>query len=156
VLVGGASCPLPLVEAWAARGILLRQGYGLTEVGPNCFGLRPEDALRKNGAIGRANLHLEWRIADEQGRTLRPGAEGELYLRGPTVFGGYFRNEAATRAALDPGGWFRTGDVVREDGEGHLWVIGRKSDMFKSGGEKVYAGEVEAAIAAHEAIAEVV
>jgi fatty-acyl-CoA synthase len=156
VLVGGASCPPALVRAYGERGIALRQGYGLTEVGPNCFGLSPEDALRKVGSIGRPNMHLEWRVTDEQGKDVPEGAEGELRLRGPIVFGGYLNNEAATRAALDTSGFFRTGDVVRVDAEGHFWVVGRKGDMFKSGGEKVYAGEVEAAIAAHEGVAEVV
>ena len=156
LLVGGASCPPALVRAYGERGIALRQGYGLTEVGPNCFGLPPEDALRKVGSIGRPNMHLEWRVTDEQGRDVTPGAEGELRLRGPVVFGGYLGNEAATRAAFDTNGFFRTGDVVRVDAEGHFWVVGRKNDMFKSGGEKVFAGEVEAAIAQHEAVSEVV
>jgi fatty-acyl-CoA synthase len=156
LLVGGASCPPALVRAYGERGIALRQGYGLTEVGPNCFGLPPEDALRKVGSIGRPNMHLEWRVTDEQGHDVPVGGEGELRLRGPVVFGGYLGNEAATRAAFDTDGFFRTGDVVRVDPEGHFWVVGRKNDMFKSGGEKVFAGEVEAAIAQHEAVAEVV
>jgi fatty-acyl-CoA synthase len=156
VLVGGASCPPALVRAYGERGIALRQGYGLTEVGPNCFGLAPEDALRKVGSIGRPNMHLEWRVTDEQGHDVERGAEGELRLRGPILFGGYLNNEAATRAAIDTNGFFRTGDIVRVDSEGHFWVVGRKNDMFKSGGEKVFAGEVEAAIAAHDGVAEVV
>jgi fatty-acyl-CoA synthase len=156
VLVGGASCPRSLIEAYAARGIALRQGYGLTEVGPNCLGVRPEDALRKCGSIGRPNLHLEVRVTDELGHAVAPGAEGELRLRGPVVFGGYLGDERATREAFDGDGFFRTGDVVRRDSEGQFWLVGRKDDMFKSGGEKVYAGEVEAAIAAHDAVAEVI
>src|SRR5581483_5524561 len=94
VLCGGAACPPALARAYAARGIALRQGYGLTEVGPNCFGLGPEDAIRKNGSIGKPNMHLEWCVTDEQGRPVARGAEGELRLRGPIVFGGYLGNEA--------------------------------------------------------------
>lgn len=156
VLAGGAACPHALIEAYGARGIMLRQGYGLTEVGPNCLGVRPEDALRKCGSIGRPNLHLECRVTDDTGREVVRGEEGELRLRGPTVFGGYLNNEQATQDAIDAEGFFRTGDIVKQDDEGQFWIVGRKNDMFKSGGEKVYAGEVEGAIALHEAVAEVV
>lgn len=156
VLCGGAACPPALIEAYGARGIALRQGYGLTEVGPNCLGVRPEDALRKCGSIGRPNLHLEARVTDELGRVVAQGEEGELRLRGPIVFGGYLNNEQATRDAIDAEGFFRTGDIVKQDDEGQFWIVGRKNDMFKSGGEKVYAGEVEGAIAQHEGVAEVV
>src|SRR5581483_533654 len=124
--------------------------------GPNCLGVRPEDALRKCGSIGRPNLHLEAVVTDELGRRVARGEEGELRLRGPIVFGGYLNNEQATREAFDADGFFRTGDIVRQDDEGQFWIVGRKNDMFKSGGEKVYAGEVEAAIALHEGVAEVV
>lgn len=156
VLCGGAACSEALLGTYLGRGIRLRPGYGLTEVGPNCLGVRPEDALRKVGSIGRPNLHLEVRITDEEGRPVAAGEEGELRLRGPTVFGGYFGNAEATAAAIDADGFFRTGDVVRADDEGFLYLVGRRNDMFKSGGEKVYAGEVEAAIARHPAVAEVV
>jgi fatty-acyl-CoA synthase len=156
VLCGGAACPAALLEAWAAKGVALRPGYGLTEVGPNSFGVRPGDPPAKLGSIGRPNLHLEALVADDAGRPLPAGEEGELRLRGPTVFGGYLGNPAATGAALDAEGWFRTGDIVRADADGFYWLVGRRNDMFKSGGEKVYAGEVEAALAAHPAVAEAV
>jgi len=155
VLVGGAASPRALIEAYAARGIALRQGYGLTEVGPNSFGLEPGDALRKAGSIGRPNLHLEARVVRDDGALAGPDEEGELRLRGPTVFGGYLGDAEATAGALDPDGFFKTGDIARVDAEGFYWLVGRRNDLFKSGGEKVYAGEVEAAIAANEAVAEV-
>jgi fatty-acyl-CoA synthase len=156
VLSGGAACPPKLLADWAARGVTLRPGYGLTEVGPNSFGTRPEHVARKPGTIGRPNLHLEARVLDEAGTPVRRGDAGELCLRGPTLFGGYLGNEAATLAAIDSAGYFHTGDLVREDEEGFFFLVGRKGEMFKSGGEKVYPGEVEAALARHPAVAEAV
>jgi len=156
VLCGGAACTDALLERWSAQDVRLRPGYGLTEVGPNSFGVRPSDPTSKLGSIGRPNLHLEAKVTDEAGRALGVDEEGELRLRGPTVFGGYLGNPEATAAALDAEGFFRTGDIVRRDADGFFWLVGRHHDMFKSGGEKVYAGEVEAALLTHEAVQEAV
>ncbi len=153
IIVGGEPMPIPLIEQWDARGVAIRQGYGMTEVGPNLTSLHQDDAIRKKGSIGRPNFYVQIRIADELGRPAPAGQPGELLLRGPMVTPGYWRNEAATQKALE-GGWFRTGDLVREDGEGYLYVVDRIKNMFISGGENVYPAEVERVLMAHESISE--
>ena len=151
---GGAPCPVPLIEAYQRRGVSFVQGYGLTEVGPNCFKLGIEDAVRKAGSIGFPMLHSAARIVDSTngGGEVAPGEIGELVLRGGHVCSGYWRNEAATTAALC-GDWFHTGDLARQDEEGYYYIAGRAKDMIISGGENIYPAEVEAVLHAHPAIA---
>lgn len=96
-VTGRSSWPVPLIERYAARGHVFRQGYGLTEVGVNCFSLAPEDALRKVGSVGRPVFHSRARIVDDTGADVAPGAVGELVLAGPHVCSGYWR--AAMRMA---------------------------------------------------------
>ncbi|MBX5457399.1 MAG: AMP-binding protein [Thermogemmatispora sp.] len=95
-VTGSSSCPLPVMRRYGERGLLLRQGYGLTEVGVNCFSLAPEDALRKAGSVGRPVFHSRTRIVDEQDRDVAPGEVGELVLAGPHVCSGYWRRAAET------------------------------------------------------------
>ena len=99
-LCGGAPCPLPLIEAYRERGVLFRQGYGLTEVGPNCFSLTPEDTFRKAGSVGWPNFYLRRKIVDDAGQPVPIGEVGELALGGPMVTLGYFRNAEATAQAF--------------------------------------------------------
>jgi fatty-acyl-CoA synthase len=154
VLCGGAPCPLPLIETYRERGILFRQGYGLTEVGPNCFSLTPEDAFRKAGSVGWPNFYLQARIINDAGAQLPPGEVGELALGGPMVTLGYFRNADATAQAFRGTRWFHTGDLVRRDADGYHYIVDRKKDMFISGGENVYPAEVELALSSLPGVAE--
>ena len=149
-VTGGAPCPRTLLDAFAAKGVALVQGFGMTECGPNCF--RPLEAAAP-GTVGVPTSGLEARLVGDDGRDVTPGEAGELLLRGPHVFKGYFRDEAATRAALDSDGWLKTGDVLRETPQGWL-VAGRKKEMFISGGENVYPAEVEVAFTLHASVAE--
>lgn len=149
---GGAPCPIPLIEAIHAHGVAFTQGYGLTEVGPNCFRLSLNDALRKAGSIGFPTFHSEARIVDESGREVRQGEIGELLLNGGHVCSGYWGNSEATAAALSDG-WFRTGDLARQDEEGYYYIAGRAKDMIISGGENIYPAEVEAVLHEHPGIA---
>ena len=153
-ITGGSSCPLPIIAGYAARGLEFRQGYGLTEVGVNCFSLAPEDAVRKAGSVGRPVFHSRARLVDEQGRDVAVGVVGELALAGPHVCSGYWRRPQATAEAM-PDGWWRTGDLAQVDDEGYYFIVGRRKDMFISGGENVYPAEVEGALAQHPGIAEV-
>lgn len=148
---GGAPCPVPLIETIQKRGIAFTQGYGLTEVGPNCFRLGLEDAMRKAGSIGFPTFHSEARIVDEKGHDVVRGEIGELILRGGHVCSGYWRNIEATEAALC-NGWFYTGDLARQDDEGYYYIAGRLKDMIISGGENVYPAEVEAVLHEHPAV----
>ena len=142
-VVGGAPMPLALLETWQERGVAIAQGYGLTEAAPNVLCVPPEDAARKAGYAGKPYPHVDVRI----------GADGELQVRGPNVFAGYWRNAEATAAAFDDG-WLRTGDVAERDDEGFVRIAGRLKDMYISGGENVYPAEVEAVLFAHEAVAD--
>ncbi|MBE3566276.1 MAG: long-chain fatty acid--CoA ligase [Thermogemmatispora sp.] len=152
-VTGGSSCPLPVIRGYGERGVLLRQGYGLTEVGVNCFSLAPEDALRKAGSVGRPVFHSRARIVDEHDQDVAPGEVGELVLAGPHVCSGYWRRPAETAEATR-GGWWHTGDLARCDEEGYYYIVGRKKDLFISGGENVYPAEVEAVLLSHPGVAE--
>ena len=153
LISGGAPCPVPLIRAYQARDLPFRQGYGLTEVGPNCFTLQPTDAIRKAGSVGQPNFHLDARIVDAEERDVPEGQVGELLLRGPAICSGYWNNQAASAAALRDG-WFHTGDLVRRDEEGYYFIVGRQKDMIISGGENIYPAEVEEVLLGHSAVAE--
>ena len=146
---GGAPLPLYLIEAYLARGIVLKQGYGLTEVGVNCFAMGEEDARRKPGSIGKPLLFTGAKRIDAAGHDAVGGEPGELCLNGPHVSLGYWNNPEATSAALDAEGWFHTGDNVRVDEEGFFYIVGRTREMFISGGVNVHPAEIEAALLLH-------
>ncbi len=151
---GGAPCPPSLIEAWSKRkGVTMRQGYGLTEVGVNCFSMTDEDALRKVGSVGKPIFHSEMRLVDEKGNDVPVDETGELIIKGPHVCVGYWNNEEATKQSLKDG-WFHTGDMARMDDEGYFHIVGRFKDMIISGGENVYAAEVEAVFREHDAVAD--
>jgi len=152
LISGGAPCPIPLMEAFQRRGVAFTQGFGLTEVGPNCFRLGLEDAVRKAGSIGLPAFHSQARIVDERGRDVPRGEVGELILSGLHVCSGYWQNSAATEAALVDG-WFYTGDLARQDAEGYYYIVGRTKDLIISGGENIYPAEVEAVLHTHPAVA---
>jgi fatty-acyl-CoA synthase len=154
VITGGESMPIELIHTWLRQGIPVRQGYGLTEFGPNVFSLEAADALRKIGSIGQPNYYCEVAILDSEGRIQTGEAEGELLLKGPMASPGYWRQENMTRELFYEG-WLRTGDQVRLDAEGYCYVIGRKKDMFISGGENIYPAEIEQALASHPGVREV-
>ena len=142
-VVGGAPMPVPLLETWQERGVAIAQGYGLTEAAPNVLCVPPEDAVRKAGCAGKPYPHVDVRL----------GAHGELQVRGPNVFPGYWRNPEATTAAFEDG-WLRTGDVAEVDEEGFVRIAGRLKDMYISGGENVYPAEVESVLHEHPTVAE--
>jgi fatty-acyl-CoA synthase len=142
-VVGGAPMPLALLETWRVRGVEIVQGYGLTEAAPNVLCLPPEDAVRKAGFAGKPYPHVEVELS----------VEGELLVRGPNVFAGYWRNaEATAEAVVD--GWLRTGDIAERDEEGFYRISGRLKDMYISGGENVYPAEVEDALLSLEGVAD--
>jgi len=144
-IVGGEALPLEVIHTWHHKGVKIRQGYGLTEVGPNITSLHQDDAERKIGSIGKPNFYVEYKLVNEQNETVPTGEIGEFCLKGPMCTPGYWQNPEATEKALVEG-WFHTGDLVREDTEGYLYVVDRKKSMFISGGENVYPAEVERVI----------
>jgi len=142
-VVGGAPMPEALLDVWAERGVDIVQGYGLTEAAPNVLCLPPEDARRKAGFAGKPYPYVECDVS---------GA-GELLVRGPNVFPGYWRNPDATAETIRDG-WLHTGDLVERDPEGYYRVRGRLKELVISGGENVYPAEVEAVLHEHPAVAD--
>jgi len=128
--------------------------YGQTEMAGTTTMLKGADSLRKLGSVGRPVAGVEARIVDEDGAEVRRGEVGELVYRGAQVMRGYWRRPEADTDAF-AGGWFHSGDLLREDEEGYLYVVDRKKDMIISGGENVYPAEVERVLAAHPAVADV-
>jgi fatty-acyl-CoA synthase len=150
---GGAPCPPPLMNAWREKkGIIFRQGYGLTEVGANCFSMTDEDSVPKTGSVGKPIFHSQMRICNpESGIDVPIGEVGELLIRGPHVCSGYWRNPAATTNTIVDS-WFHTGDMAHKDADGFFYIDGRYTDMIKSGGENIYAAEVEAVVREHPSV----
>ncbi|MFC1852320.1 o-succinylbenzoate--CoA ligase [candidate division CSSED10-310 bacterium] len=153
-VIGGEPMPLPLIEQWHHKGVPIRQGYGLTEVGPSVTSLHQDDAITKMGSIGKPNFYIDTQIVNEAGQAQSSGGVGELLLKGPTVTPGYWQNQELTAAAIVDG-WFHTGDLVKQDQEGYLFVVDRKKNMYISGGENVYPAEVEKFLHSLPAIEEV-
>ena len=151
---GGAPCPPSLITAWSeSKHVTMRQGYGLTEVGVNCFAMTDKDALRKKGSVGKPIFHSDVRLVDSEDRDVPVGQTGELIIKGPHVCTGYWDNPQATAQSLKDG-WFYTGDMARVDEDGFYYIAGRIKDMIISGGENIYAAEVEAVFRDHQAVAD--
>jgi fatty-acyl-CoA synthase len=128
--------------------------FGQTETSPITCVLRGEESLRKLGSVGKPIPTIQYRVVDADMNDVPTGEVGEIVYRGPTVMQGYWNKPDETAAAFE-GGWFHSGDLVRQDEEGYVWVVDRKKDMIISGGENIYCAEVENAIAAHPAVMEV-
>jgi len=154
MIVGGEALPIQLFEQWNEQGVPIRQGYGLTECGPNITSLEAEDAIRKRGSIGFPNFYVDTKLMNEDGIEAAPQEKGELWIKGPIVTPGYWKNIKETEKSIVDG-WFKTGDILKEDEEGYLYVVDRIKNMYISGGENVYPAEVEKCILKHPEIKEV-
>ncbi|WP_436740019.1 long-chain-fatty-acid--CoA ligase [Streptomyces sp. BBFR102] len=128
--------------------------FGQTETSPITCVLRGEDSLRKLGSVGRPIPTVQYRIVDPDMNDVPVGEVGEIVYRGPTVTQGYWNKPRETAEAFH-GGWFHSGDLVKQDDEGFVWVVDRKKDMIISGGENIYCAELESAIAGHPSVFEV-
>lgn len=152
-IVGGAPMPIPLINTWHNKGVFIRQGYGLTEVGPNCFSLHQDDAIRKKGSIGFPNFYIETKIVKEDKTECASNEVGELWLKSPVITPGYWKNDKATKESITDG-WFHTGDLVKQDEDGYFYVVDRKKNMYISGGENVFPAEVETYLYTNEKVKE--
>ncbi|MEO7352240.1 MAG: long-chain fatty acid--CoA ligase [Marmoricola sp.] len=152
-LSGGAPIPQSLLQVWLDRGLMITQGYGLTESSPGATMLRAADGARKLGSAGTACFFTDVRVVTPTMDPVDVGEPGEVIVSGPNVTSGYWQNPAATAEAFTEG-WLRTGDLAVVDDEGFLTIVDRLKDMYISGGENVYPAEVEQAIHTHPAIAE--
>jgi fatty-acyl-CoA synthase len=135
-------------------GTQILAAFGQTEMSPVTCMLLGDDAIRKLGSVGKVIPTVSARIVDDHMNDVPVGEVGEIVYRAPTLMAGYWNNPAATAEAF-AGGWFHSGDLVRQDEDGYVWVVDRKKDMIISGGENIYCAEVENALAAHPDIAEV-
>jgi len=154
LIVGGEALPLEVINTWHNKGVPIRQGYGLTEVGPNVTSLNQEDSTRKLGSIGTPNFYIEAKIVDENGNEITNNGAGEFLLKGPNVTTGYWNKKEETKLAINDG-WFSTGDVVMRDSDGFLYVVDRIKNMYISGGENVYPAEIEHILRQHPQIDDV-
>lgn len=150
---GGAPCPERLYDVYRRKVPVFKQGYGLTEVGPNNFATPDEEADKKRGSIGKPTLMVRARIVAAGGNEVPRGEVGELWLSGPPVCSTYWRNPEDWAKAYD-GEWFHTGDLMRVDEDGYYYVVDRKNDMIITGGENVYPKEVEEVLYGHAAVLE--
>jgi len=154
-IAGGAPCPQRVRDSVWDAGYHFREGYGLTECGPNCFTTTNALARANPGTVGHPLPFLDMRLIADDGRAVEPGEVGELQLRGPQMFGGYFNAPERTAEVMTTDGWLRTGDLALRNAQG-LWAIrGRRKEMFISGGENVFPGEVEAALLNCRGVSEV-
>jgi long-chain acyl-CoA synthetase len=151
---GGAKMPVPVMEVFEQRlGLPIYEGYGLTETSPVTHTnlAAPE---RRIGSIGWPLEQTECKIVNEKGEELPPGEIGELLIRGPQVMKGYHNNPEATREAIEPDGFFHTGDLAYVDEQGYYYIVDRVKDMINVGGLNVYPKEVEHVLYEHPAVAE--
>ena len=155
--------PSRIREAWDLFGPVLAQGYGAGETTGGVISLGIADHARAIAgdkpelllACGRPVCESEVEVLDDEGRPVQGDAIGEICVRGPDVFAGYWRAPEQTREVLGDDGWLRTGDLARIDAEGYLYIVDRKKEMLVSGGFNVYPREVETVIAQHPAVYEV-
>jgi acyl-CoA synthetase (AMP-forming)/AMP-acid ligase II len=152
-LVGAAPVPSALIARCQAQGLAVYHCYGSSEHPTVTSGVIDDPLDKQLHTEGRPIAGVELRFVGEDGRDVAPGADGEICTRGPELFGGYL-DEALNADAFLPGGWYRTGDIGRLDGEGYLLITDRKKDIIIRGGENISSKEVEALLLAHPAIAD--
>ncbi|HVV77757.1 MAG TPA: long-chain fatty acid--CoA ligase [Mycobacteriales bacterium] len=155
VINGGEKMPIPLIEriqrvfsaAWFA------DAYGMTETVSGDTFLDRDSIITKLGSVGRPCLHLELDLWDVGGRSVPAGEPGEIVMRGPKVFKGYWRDPDATASAFS-GGWFHSGDIGVRDEDGYLFIVDRLKDMIVSGGENIASSEIERVLYSHDGVVE--
>jgi long-chain acyl-CoA synthetase len=154
-ITGAAPLTTEVADLWQRRsGIALLQGYGLTEASPAVTSADP-DGRSPTASIGAPLPGVEVVLVDEEGDEALVGDPGEIWVRGPNVFPGYWRDRHATEAALTPDGWLRTGDIAVAGGDDQLYLVDRAKDLIIVSGFNVFPAEVEAVLAEHPAVAEV-
>lgn len=153
---GAAPAPDTLLRKMSETfpGAQILAAFGQTEMSPVTCVLMGQDAIVKRGSVGKVIPTVAARVVDENMNDVARGEVGEIVYRAPTLMSGYWNNPEATAEAF-AGGWFHSGDLVRMDEDGYVWVVDRKKDMIISGGENIYCAEVENVLASHPAIVEV-
>lgn len=156
-IAAGAPVPPALIAAFAEKGVLIQQAWGLTETSPFATYLEASQTRTKLGSCGVGMPYTEVQIIDPSSLKpiTEPGQTGEMWVRGPNVSSGYWNNPDATAAVFTSDGWFRTGDIGYADDDGYLFIVDRLKDMVISGGENVYPAEIENVLMGHASIEDV-
>ncbi len=164
--VGGAAAPPSMIKTFQEDyGVVFCHAWGMTEMSPvgttgcprnDSRKLSREERYKRQAKQGRALFGVDMKIVDDSGAELPHDGKtfGELLVRGPWVISAYYKDEAATRAAFDADGWFRTGDIANIDAFGHMQIVDRSKDLIKSGGEWISSIDLENTAVAHPAVAE--
>jgi len=151
---GGSAMPVEVMRSFEEQfGCIILEGYGLSETSPVASFNHPH-AERKPGSIGTPIAGVEMRLLDDDGKDVAAGQVGEIAIRGENVMKGYWQRAEETAAAI-PDGWFRSGDLARQDDDGYYFIVDRKKEMIIRGGYNVYPREIEEALYEHPAVAEV-
>ncbi|MDW5610697.1 class I adenylate-forming enzyme family protein [Mycolicibacterium sp. D5.8-2] len=153
-IVGGAAVPVDLLHRWAAKGVMLRQIYGMTEAGGVATATLKSEALEHPDSCGSGSIFTEVRVMHEDGTLAGPGEQGEIVVRGPLVTPGYWNDPAATAEAIRDG-WLHSGDIGTSDVEGRVRFVDRKKDLIISGGINISPVELETVIGKLPGVAEV-
>jgi long-chain acyl-CoA synthetase len=154
-VAGGMALQRSVTERWMKlTNSLLVEGYGLTETsaGVTC---NPIDGSDRIGTIGLPLPMTDLRLCDDDGKDVAPGESGEIWISGPQVMGGYWKQPKETAIALTPDGWFKTGDIGQMDTDGFFKIVDRKKDMIIVSGFNVYPNEIEDVVANHPKVLEV-
>ena len=151
---GGAPMPDNMFKQFAERGAVVLNGMGMTETGPTLFLMDPANAATKIGSVGKPQFLSLARLVDADGNDVPQGETGELWFSGLGMTPGYFNRPEETAKALVDGTWLRSGDLGRQDEDGYYYIVGRLKDMYISGGENVYAAEIENCLNEHPSILE--
>lgn len=159
VMAGAAPTPINIMEKFWERGIKFVLGYGMTEAGPNNLTapaefMSFEEMKEKYASVGKPMYFTQARVIDDSGKDVGVGEPGELIWSGPQIFSGYWNNEEETKQTLRDG-WVYTGDMVVKDKDGYFYIVGRKKNMFISGGENVFPPEIEKVLYEYPEIHEV-
>ena len=154
IIVGGEAMPLELIHTYENRHIAVRQGFGMTEAGPNLTSLHHDYSTLKLGSIGKPNMYVKVLLLNDNDEIAAVGENGELCFAGPIVTPGYWQKDMET-TTINGVEWFRSGDIAMLDAEGFLFIRDRKKNMFISGGENVYPAEIESVLLSHKYIEEV-
>ena len=155
VITGGMATEQAVAEEWYQQtGVVVRQGYGLTEASP-VVSMTPLNVMEYTGSVRLPLPETDISIRDNQGAEIPLGKSGELYVQGPQVMQGYWHQPSETKHALDDKGWLKTGDIARMDSRGWLYIVGRKKEMIVVSGFNVYPDEVEAVMSRCPGVLEV-
>lgn len=154
IIVGGEAMDISLIKIYEAKNISVRQGFGMTEAGPNLTSLHHSQSINKIGSIGKPNMYVNVKLIDESGNEVVTETEGELCFSGPIVMPAYWQNEDETKRAIADG-WLLSGDIAKMDSEGYIYIKDRKKNMYISGGENVYPAEVERELLKHPEVSAV-